>query len=374
MENRNLLRLGILVTVALMIGSLMPHTARAHALADSSSVAYVKVAVLNSTVIPSYAYGGFSNDVAGAVAVLNRDPCLVVQNVTNAQIQSGLLISGKFDVLFFIDNLPDNNSNPMIVDFWNSSGGGIVALDSGICFLCYVGILPQESTGSNGTGVYWDYHTGNTAKISTAHPVTAGYSVGENITGQSNNARYNVTKLSNTTSYPYYTKLAEGISDSDFAYASAYEPPGKGRVVHIWDNSFDNLATRLLLINAIKWAGKAPSLSELLGVDALQNQLNALSIQLSGLIAQLSALQTQLGTVNSTLADEINNLNAQINSLNTRLSTTNSTLSNQTSDLDTRLDTATMIGYGGIAVGAIGILVAVVSIMLSRPKKSPPPP
>jgi flagellin-like hook-associated protein FlgL len=367
MENKNLLRLAVLGAVALMIGSLMPHT-----LADSSSVAYVKVAVLNSTANPPYATGGFSNNVAGAVEVLNKDPYIIVQNVTDAQIQAGLLISGKFDVLLFIDNLPDNNSNSMIWNFWNNSGGGLVALDSAICFLCYMGILPQESSGSNGHDVYWDYFTGTTARISTAHPVTAGYTVGENITGQSSDARYNVTKLAGTTGYPYYTKLAEGITDSDFAYASAYEPPSKGRVVHIWDNHMDNIPTRLLLMNAIKWAGKAPSLEELLGVNALQSQLNALSSQLSSLMAQLNALQTQLGTINSTLADEISALNAQITSLSASLSTTNSTLSNQTSNLGTRLDTATVIGYGGVAVGVIGIIVAVAAIMLSRPKKSPP--
>jgi len=222
-----------------------------------------RVAVLNSWERPPYFTGGWNNNYQLLVDALNVQG-FYAQAVINEEIIGGIL--SFFDVFVIVDNVPNDAAVPWVVDFW-SNGGGIVAFDSSICFLCYAGILPPESSGSNGYYVYWDYETSYQARISAEHPVTEGYEVGQIVYGASGDAEYWVDALAGTSAYPYYTMLVEDVTRPNRAYVSAYEPTVTGRVVHIWDYShWSNTDLQLMILNAMEWT-KAPRYEHELAVS-----------------------------------------------------------------------------------------------------------
>jgi thermitase len=213
-----------------------------------------RVAVLNSFEEPSYFIGGLHNNYQPMVDALNAQG-FMAQAVTNEEIIDGTLSS--FDVFVMVDNVPNDAAVPAVADFWRG-GGGLVGFDSAICFFCYAGILPSESAGSNGFGTYWDYVTSSQGKVSVEHPVTNGYTVGQIVDGTGGDAEYSVSALRATSAYPYYTKLAEDLTASNEAYASAYQPASTcGRTVHIWDEqNWENSELQLMILNAVAWTAK----------------------------------------------------------------------------------------------------------------------
>jgi hypothetical protein len=352
------LAIGVLLAIMLLTASQIGRTSAAN-----GSDAHIRVAVLNSADHPAYGTGAANNFYQQALDVLNNDPTnvgdIVATNITNADVESGAL--ANYDVLFLADNWPNLTANENIINFWNkTNGGGIVALDSSIAFLCYAGILPAEANGTNGRNLYWDYNTKLTAQITAAHPITAGYTVGQNITapGATGDARYLIANISTTAGYPYFTMLANEYHNTSWSYVSAYNPPNKGRVVHIWDQQPSDQATRFLIFNAVRWAANAPSLTQL--IDTLQTQISTLQTQLTTLQGQLTTAQSTIATLTSSIAS----LQNQITSLQEQLSAMNQT---QTTTTD-NLNTTTMMSYAGIAVGVVGVVIAVVAIALARRK------
>ncbi|MHA1124623.1 MAG: S8 family serine peptidase [Candidatus Heimdallarchaeota archaeon] len=209
------------------------------------------VAILDSYTTPSYIVGGVSNNY-GIIEVGLNSAGYTTLVVTNDDIKNGIL--NTVSILLLIDNLPDDAASIIIGD-WCKAGGNILSFDSSICLLNYEGILPPESAGSPGYNEYWDYESNTLGYIRNAdHPIMAGYSLDDYLTGTSGNAQFFNDEIALTTAGQHFTSLVEDQSDSTKSYVSVYDNPSFGKVVQIWINDhWSNLAFRQMITNTIDW-------------------------------------------------------------------------------------------------------------------------
>ena len=137
----------------------------------------VRVAVYDepNTTLPAYASTGMlGGNVTAVVNVLVAAGCQVTR-LTVTDILNHQLLTARFDVLVLVDNLPREVIVNAVKEFW-LGGGGVLSLDSAILFLCYAGMLPPESEGSSGFGVYWNWAPSvDQHNVTVRHPVTKAF-------------------------------------------------------------------------------------------------------------------------------------------------------------------------------------------------------
>ena len=218
------------------------------------------IAILNAdgSEQPTYWNGGWSNDPTSIDTGLNAEGFHVII-VNNSAILSGIL--NTVSVLILIDNVPNQAASAVVQTWWNS-GGNIMSFDSSICFLNWAGILPSEAKNTSGYNTYWMYSSPSTGYVVNAfHPVMNGYSNGSTITGASGDAQYLHNAMVGTSASPYYTALVQTSTTSPRNdLVAAYDPPGYGKVVQIWDNThWVNTALRQMITNALIWMNTSAS-------------------------------------------------------------------------------------------------------------------
>ncbi|MFX1569137.1 MAG: Ser-Thr-rich GPI-anchored membrane family protein [Promethearchaeota archaeon] len=211
----------------------------------------LKVAVLDSTVNPSYAVGVDHNDyisIYNALIANGIDTIII----TNADILSDILLS--VDVLVLVDNWPSDAASVVVRD-WALKGGGILSFDGSIALLNWAGLLPPEASTTNGNGVYWNYAAPDQGKvINDGHPVMNGYTYGDIVNGTSGDSQYFSDEIMKTSAGPYYTPLVKEDLGSNYDLVVALDSPYCGRVVHIWDQFHWNTTTnRQMILNSINW-------------------------------------------------------------------------------------------------------------------------
>jgi len=212
-----------------------------------------KVAILNASGdSPSYWTGGWTNSYSTLYNGLTAAGINTIL-ITNNDILKGILAS--VSVVILIDNVP-NNAASVILKNWALAGGSVISFDSSICFLNWAGLLPPEASGTNGYGTYWDYSSpGSGIAVNSVHPIMAGYSYGQTISGTSGDAEYLSGTIAGTLAGSYYTALVKNTIGGTYDLISALNPPYAGRVVQIWDyKHWQTTSNQQLILNAVNWA------------------------------------------------------------------------------------------------------------------------
>jgi hypothetical protein len=152
-----------------------------------------------------------------------------VTNLTTDDIYDHQLLTSRFDLLIIPDNLPRERIVNQVKEFW-LGGGGILSFDSAISYVCYAGILPHESEGSENYGVYWSYGTWATQHdIQVRHPVTKNYQVNQLVNTENMDfGKFDWAALAGTSAAGEVVLLAHMAGVPNAASIVAYDSSVKG--------------------------------------------------------------------------------------------------------------------------------------------------
>jgi hypothetical protein len=223
----------------------------------------VRVAIYNEPNVtrPGYAALGNMHNNYTALKNLLISAGYPVSELTTNDITNHELITADYDVFILADNVPRENITDYVKEFW-LGGGGIMSFDSAISYICYAGMIPPESEGSESYLLYWAYSPFSTVQnITTRHPITRAYQVNDTITEESIDwAAFDWTALQGTSIASEITKLATKVENSNLATVVAFDPDEKGgRVVQMLGEG-ESIGVNMddLIIDAIDWLCPRP--------------------------------------------------------------------------------------------------------------------
>ncbi|MHA1671027.1 MAG: DUF4350 domain-containing protein [Promethearchaeota archaeon] len=181
-----------------------------------------------------------------------------VTTLTTNQIFNHELMNARYDVFIMADNLPKANITNYVLEYW-LGGGALLSMDSAVNFICYYGIMPPESAGDDGNGLYWIYQISTDQNITTRYPVSRSYAVNDTFTisGSQSSATFSWSALQGTSIASELTKIATRPGLPDAATVVAFDPQSRGgKVVHL--PSPREIEDDAILIDAIEWLCPRP--------------------------------------------------------------------------------------------------------------------
>jgi hypothetical protein len=222
----------------------------------------IHVAVLDEPVHSAPAYagtsgGGINNNFTGMVNILEQGGYDVdVVNVHD--ISERRLITASYDVFVLVDNFPRDNITNLVWDFWKG-GGGILALDGSALYLCYMGILPPEATGTTGQGVYWDYAADDIA-FTVLHPISKSYEIPSMIPTDTGYLLWDWTMLSSSSIAGDLVRIATSTTSPTSCSVLGYDSADGGKVVTVAFDLYNEAIPELdqLFRDAMDWLAPRP--------------------------------------------------------------------------------------------------------------------
>ena len=225
----------------------------------ASAQTSIHIAIYNepNTTLPAYddTFSFLSNSSAEIAAILESFGFSVTL-LSLEDIQNHMLTTANYDVLVIPDTEPRENITNYVLEFW-LGGGGVLGFDSWAAYACYAGILPPEAKGSSGYNTYWSYIYVDSINVTTRHPVSKNYQIGDTVNIGSTLAVWNWTALMTSDVADSLTKIAHNGNNEDEVTALAFDPSDRGgKVVHIcWDGDYPSDPSDLyqMIADAVEW-------------------------------------------------------------------------------------------------------------------------
>ncbi|MHA2064845.1 MAG: hypothetical protein ACXABY_10765 [Candidatus Thorarchaeota archaeon] len=211
-----------------------------------------------NTTGPDYATGTMAAYFDEVFGVLDQAGYQVT-NLTLQDIQNRELKTANYDVFVLADNCPRENITDIVKEFW-LGGGALLGFDSAAAYLGHAGILPRESLGSDGWGVYWTYLADGIANVSVRHPVTKSSQIDDQLTYPGGTkATYDWTALQGTSIAADLVKLAIHHDNDNNVVAIAEDPSDMGgKVVQIGTPTGTIDDWHSIIIDAVEWLSPIP--------------------------------------------------------------------------------------------------------------------